>query len=143
MERKAQVGAILFILFILGIIIELYYVISFLQSELSFDQILEKTLITGILTSILIVLAILLIRQKGLMQQMGQIRVLGTGGGKRTPKQVRSELEKLYRDLGALKIVVMDNLMERRQYEQKKSSIEALIDKKKKELREIEKSGDA
>ena len=143
MERKAQVGAILLILFILGIIIELYYVMSFLQSELSFDQILEKTLITGILTSILIVLAILLVRQKDLIQQIGQIRTLGTGGSIRTPKQVKGELEKLYRDLGALKIVVMDNLMERREYEQKKSSIEALIDKKKQELREIEKSGDA
>jgi hypothetical protein len=137
MERKGQVGAILLIIFILGIIIEVYYILSFLQSELTFDQILEKTLITGILTSILIVLAILLIRQKDLYHQIRNMPF--RGGPSRTSKQVRNELETLYRDLGALKIVAMDKLMDRKEYERKKASLEAQIDKKRQELKSLEK----
>ena len=135
MTAKGQAGAILLIIFILGIVVEVYYIYSFIIYQTSLEDILEKTLTTGILTAMLIVLAILLIKQNIIAEQL---KSLSLNRGARTSGQVRKELDKLYRDLGALKIVSMDNLIEEKEYLKKKAGIDKLVQEKKLELRTLE-----
>jgi hypothetical protein len=135
MTAKGQAGAILLIIFILGIVVEVYYIYSFIIYQSSLEDILEKTLTTGILTAMLIVLAILLIKQNIISEQL---KSLSPNRGTRTSGQVRKELDKLYRDLGALKIVSMDNLIEEKEYMKKKAGIDKLVQEKKAEFRTLE-----
>lgn len=139
MALKGQAEAILVLVFVVGIVVEIYYIVTLLSSGARFEVILEKVMIAGIITVVLIVLVMVLMRQRDLTEQFRQM-------GKRIPKpqrttkDVRRELAKLYRDSGALKIVLTDGLMEKGEYEKKKALLDAKIAKKKQELKALEKA---
>jgi hypothetical protein len=137
MHKKGQGEYILLIVFVLGIIVELFYVINIITSDNSFDVILERTFIAGIITSILIILVIVLIRQRNLADQ---IRRMDFSKPERDPQLVRKELAGLYRDLGALKIMAKDGLIDKGEYSKKKAQIDSRIKKKKEEIKSLEKA---
>jgi hypothetical protein len=138
MVMKAQANIILLVIFVLGIVVETYYISSFLVSQTSLDDVLEKTFIVGVLTSILIVLAIIIIRQNDLVDRLS---IMGFKQNPRTSREVRKELAHLYRDLGALKIVSNDNLMKESEYNRKKAALDVQVLAKKKELQVMESQG--
>ena len=129
---KAQAGAVLVVIFILGIIIEVYYVLSFLSNQRTLADILEKTFFTGVITAILIIIAIVLMRQEGIAKRMksGNFSIRP-----KSKKQLSKELSRLYSDLGALKILVNDNLIEQKEYDKRKAFIDQEIRKVKTEMR--------
>jgi hypothetical protein len=139
MMKKGQGEVILVVVFLLGIMVELFYIVSILSSETRFDLILEKTFLSGIITSILIILVIVLIRQRDLAEQFQQLKK-GFRKGPRTSRDVRRELAGLYRDLGALKIVAKDSLIDMEEYNKKKAALDARVKKKKEELRALERA---
>ena len=138
MAMKAQANIILIVIFVLGIVVEIYYISSFLASQTTLDDVLEKTFIVGVLTSILIVLAIIIIRQNDLVDRLS---IMGFKQNPRTSREIRKELAHLYRDLGALKIVMNDNLMKESDYNHKKAALDAQVAEKKKELQAMESQG--
>jgi len=134
-SAKGQTGFILLAIFILGMAVELYFVFSFFTSELTLAEVLEKTFITGFLIAILLVVAIMLLRQNKLARKLKQPII---GGSRRSSKEVRRELSQLYSDLGALKILYKDKLMNEKHYKEKKKLVDSEVKIKLLELKDIE-----
>ena len=137
MEVRSQGELILLTVFILGIVVELFYVVPVITTENRIEVVLERIFIAGIIISILIILVIVLLRQRNLIDKL---RYLDLRRPMRTHADVRKELSGLYRDLGALKIVYKDGLIKGSDYAKKKKLVDELIKKKQAELQGILKS---
>jgi cell division protein FtsL len=136
---KAQAGPVLVVIFILGIIIEIYYVLSFLSSQRTLSDILEKTFFTGVITAILIIIAIVLLKQSAITERL---RSASLSSGPRTEKQVRKDLNRTYSDLGALKILLKDDLLDKKTYEKRKKRLDEDVIRLKAEMKSAEPSAD-
>ncbi|MFH1236862.1 MAG: hypothetical protein V1648_00450 [Candidatus Aenigmatarchaeota archaeon] len=122
-------------IFLLGVIISIYYVVSIINAP-SVTVILEKTILTGVFIAILITIAIMLFRFMELKAaiESGSIKP----GAKpavhpRTAKDVKNDMLKIYRDMGALKIVSKDNLIDKNMYDRERKSLDNRIVVLKKE----------
>lgn len=130
-----QANKIPIVIFILGILLETYYILSLFSSQMTLSEMIEKTFFTGILTAILIVITIVLLRQDKITKGFKSGSFVSTS---RSPKQVRRELSRLYSDLGATKILYNDGLMKQKEYDSRHLSLEKSVTEKKKELRLLE-----
>ena len=135
MRGKMQANKIPIVIFILGILLETYYILSLFSSQMTLSEMIEKTFFTGILTAILIVITIVLLRQDKITKGFKSGSFVSTS---RSPKQVRRELSRLYSDLGATKILYNDGLMKQKEYDSRHLSLEKSVTEKKKELRLLE-----
>lgn len=135
MHARSRLGFILIIVFII-IILELYYILPLLISGEGLDY---GNLFNAVVTiTILLILLIVLLKQQKLSDKL---RYLEVRKPERTEKNIRKELSAMYRDLGALKIVRNDGLMDKSTYDKKKDVIDEEIKKARKELRKLERTG--
>ena len=135
MHARSRLGFILIMVFVIIIIAELYYILPLLTSGEELDY---GTLFNAVVTiSILLILLIVLLKQQKLTDKL---RYLEVRKPERTEKNVRRELSAMYRDLGALKIVHNDGLMDKGTYDKKKDVIDEEIKKARKELRKLERA---
>jgi len=112
-------------IFLLGVIISIYYIVSVLNAP-SVTVILEKTIITGVFIAILITIAIMLFRFMELRKEIesGSIKPGAPKPHQRTAKDVKADMMKIYRDMGALKIVSKDNLIDKNMYDKEKKELD-------------------
>lgn len=118
-------------IFLLGVIISIYYIVSVLNAP-SVTVILEKTILTGVFTAILIT-AIMLFRFMELKKEMDASKPGAPKPHQRTAKDVKAGMLKIYRDMGALKIVSKDNLIDKNMYDRERKSLDNRIVVLKKE----------
>lgn len=129
---------LMFTVFLIGIVVTVYYFVSVFLIETTFLGILEKTMLVGMIIAILMILAIVLLREKRIMGQMESMRGFGISKkppSKRTLKDVKNDIMRIYRDMGALKIVFQDNLIDEENYKKQKNE----LDEKLKKLKDEEK----
>jgi hypothetical protein len=109
--------------------------------EIDLSAILEKTILTGIIVAILIILAIVLFKEIELRDKVEALREFGVAkpAGKRTAKDVKRDMMRIYRDMGALKIVVQDKIIDQQTYNKEKKELDENIKTLKKELEKFEK----
>lgn len=112
-------------IFLLGVIISVYYIVSVLNAP-SVTVILEKTIMTGVFIAILITIAIMLFRFMDLRKEIesGSIKPGAAKLRPRTAKDVKADMLKIYRDMGALKIVFKDNLIDKNMYDRERKSLD-------------------
>ena len=120
-------------IFLLGVIISIYYIVSILNAP-SVSDILEKTILVGVFIAILITIAIMLFRFMELRKEIesGSIKPVAKSHP-RTAKDVKAEMMKIYRDMGALKIVSKDNLIDKGMYDRERKALDNRIVTLKKE----------
>jgi cell division protein FtsL len=114
-------------------------VLSFLSSQRTLSDILEKTFFTGVITAILIIIAIVLLKQSAITERL---RSASLSSGPRTEKQVRKDLNRTYSDLGALKILLKDDLLDKKTYEKRKKRLDEDVIRLKAEMKSAEPSAD-
>lgn len=136
MGMKAAVRILIFV-FVLGIIVELFYVVPLIIAENDPALVYERAITAGITISILIVLVVVLNRQRKLKEE---IRSLESQVPPRTSAEVRKEMDVLKKDLNALDTVFKDGLMEKDEYEERKRFINGELKKKRLEAVNLERS---
>ncbi|MCX6817256.1 MAG: hypothetical protein NTU57_00165 [Candidatus Aenigmarchaeota archaeon] len=111
-------------IFLLGVIISIYYIVSVLNAP-SVTVILEKTILTGVFIAILITIAIMLFRFMELKKEIDAGVKPGVAKPHpRTSKDVKADMMKIYRDMGALKIVSKDNLIDKNMYNKERKELD-------------------
>jgi hypothetical protein len=125
-------------IFLLGIIIALYYMVSVMTAA-SVTAILEKTILVGVLIAILITIAIMLFRIMELKKELesGVRPGAAKAPAKRTAKDVKSDMMKIYRDMGAFRIVQKDNLIDKATYDKERKALDTRLAVLKKEYESL------
>ena len=141
MVNKTETEYVIFTVFLIGVIAAIYYLISVMTAELDQTVILEKTILVGIIVSILIILAILLLKEIKLRDQVNMLSQSGASrpSGRRTAKDVKKDMMRLYRDMGALKIVYQDNIIDKATYDREQEELDKKIEELKKEHDKLKK----
>ena len=94
--------------------------------------------LVSVIISILIMLAIVLYKEMELRNQIRQLINSGfetekEKGYTRTAKDVKRDMMRIYRDMGALKIIMQDGIIEKSAYNKEIKSLEERINVLKKE----------
>lgn len=141
MLRKTESEYVIITVFLVGIIVAIYYLISVATSGVNAEVVLEKTVLVGIIISILIVLAILLFKEIDLREQIDAVRQGGVSkpARKRTAKDVKKDMMRKYRDMGALKIIFQDKIIDKETYEKEIKELEKEVGSLKKEHEKLSK----
>jgi hypothetical protein len=134
MDKQEEM--ILLFIFVVAIVVEMFYITPIVLTNASTEIVLDKIFTAGIMLSMLIILAMVLLRQKHLDEMFMNF---GIKKHRKTANDIKKELSALYGDLGALKIVLKDGFLERKEYDKKKKLIEAKIKKKREELENLDK----
>ena len=138
MKFTISLEIILATIFVLGIIVELFYIVPIILQEGSSVETATRSIFeAGVIIAILVILVIVLLRQK---QILLNLKFLRKKIAPRTSAEVRKELEALNRDREALKTVLRDGFMDEDDYSKKYSMIEDMIKKKEEELRDFERT---
>ena len=134
MPPKTETEYAIFAVFLIGAIVAFYYLVSVFAEGINLTAILEKTILVGVIVAILTILAIVLLKEMELKRQMEELKQPAPKAAKkRTVKDVKEELMRLYRDLGALKIILHDNIIDEASYQKEKRALEKKINILKKE----------
>lgn len=147
-EQPAKTDRAVLITFILGIISIIYFIasISLLGSDpmlagipesyLSW-MILERLILIGIIILILILLTYILMKQKSFEETRRESPVEDKAEKLRNEKEIREDIRRYYRDMGALKIVLKDGVLDPKTYNDRKKYLEDMIRIKKKGLQKL------
>ena len=127
-------------IFLIGIITSIYYLISVMTVGADAMAIFEKTILIGVIIAILIALAIVLLKQMELKEQIEAIRQpQPMAAAKRTAKDVKADMMRIYRDMGAMKIVLTDKLIDKATYDRERKDLDKRIVLLKKEYEKLAK----
>ncbi len=139
--HKTETKSIILTIFLIGIISCVYYLISVLSREMDPVDIVEKTMLVGIIIAILIILAVVLYKQIELIDWVDTVKEYGIlkPAAKRTAKEVKSEIMRAYRDMGALKIVLKDRIIDPKTYNREKKELDEKIEALKSEYKKLTK----
>jgi hypothetical protein len=152
-KTAGRIDRVMLITFLVGIIGIVYFVTSLYllgsdptltglpESYLSW-MMLERVILIGMLTIILIIITYVLMMQKDIEESQA------AGHGKaatpwRNEKDIRDDIMRYYRDMGALKIVLKDGVMDAKTYNERKKYLEDMVKKRKGQLQEIRHAIDA
>jgi len=125
-------------IFLIGIITSIYYLISVMTVGADAMAIFEKTILIGVIIAILIALAIVLLKQMELKEQIEAIRQpQPMAAAKRTAKDVKADMMRIYRDMGAMKIVLTDKLIDKATYDRERKDLDKRIVLLKKEYEKL------
>lgn len=141
MLHETETESVIFTSFLIGIAAAIYYLFSLLISEISFEEIIEKTILVGIIIATLIILGIVLSKE---LEMKKRIKVLEESGvkkleRKRTAKDVKKDMMRMYRDMGALKIVLQDNIINKETYNKERKELDKKVNILKKEYENLTK----
>jgi hypothetical protein len=141
MPSRTDTEYVILTVFLIGIVSAIYYLISILTKEADSSLILERTILVGIIISILIILAIILLKDMELKDQLEALKGAGVSkaAGKRTAKAVKKEIMRMYRDMGALKIVLKDGIIDPETYTREKRELDQKVKTLKKEYEKLTK----
>lgn len=139
--EKTETEYVMYTIFLIGILAAIYYMANVLASGVTTAVILEKTILTGIIIAILLVLAIVLFKQ---VEMRESIRQIGQGRASekkytRTAKDVRRDMLRIYRDMGALKIVFQDGIIDKKTHDRERKELDDRIKPLKKEYEKLKK----
>lgn len=148
--QDAKTDRAVLITFILGIISIIYFIasISLLGSDpmlagipesyLSW-MILERLILIGIIILILILLTYILMKQRSFEETRRErpSPVEDKAEKLRREKAIREDIRRYYRDMGALKIVLKDGVLDPKTYNERKKYLEDMIRIKKKGLQKL------
>jgi hypothetical protein len=140
MAKKTEMEYLVLSLFIVGVVACIYYLISVLGAEVNEAVVIEKTILVSIIMAILITLVIVLLRQIDLRNELESLKESATSrkeARKRTEKDVKAEMMKLYRDMGALKIILHDQIISQQDYDKEKRLLEKKVKELKKEYESL------
>ncbi len=149
MKSSAKTDFAILITFAVGIISIVYFIaIVFLmnsdptlggvpESYLSWMMI-ERLVLIGIIIVVLILITYILMKQKGIEKLRAEMPAKRERHAV-TVKELKAEIMRYYRDLGALKIVMKDKVLDSEIYEKRKKFIEDMVKKKKKQLQDLKK----
>lgn len=138
MKFTINLEIILATIFVLGIIVELFYIVPIILQEGSSVETATRSIFeAGVIISILVILVIVLLRQKQILLNLKYLR---KKVAPRTSAEVRKELAVLNRDKEALKIVLRDGFIDEDDFNKKSSMIEGMIKKKEEELKDFERT---
>jgi uncharacterized membrane protein len=147
MKKAVKNDCVILITFLVGVIGIIYFVTSLYlagsdpmligipESYLSW-MVLERLILIGMIVMILIIITYVLMEQRNIEES----QVAGHEKPRpwRTEKDIREDLMRYYRDLGALKIVLKDGVMDAQSYNERKKYLEGMIKKKKQQLYELQ-----
>ncbi len=142
MVNKAETEYVIFTVFLIGIVVAVYYLISVVTTGTNLVDILEKTILIGIIIAILIILAIVLFKEIELRDKVDVLKQAGVSkpaGWRRTAKDVKKDMMRMYRDMGALKIVLQDNIIDQATYNRERKELDRKIKDLKKEYEKLTK----
>jgi hypothetical protein len=131
---KKAVTRILMGVFLLGILVELFYVVPVIMGENEPQLVYERSLTAGITIAILIILVVVLNRQRRLTDR---IKYLESQRPPRTEEDIRKEIAEMRRDINALQLVFEDGLIEKKEFRHKKKFLEKEIRNRERELHEM------
>jgi hypothetical protein len=140
-SKKTETEYVLFTVFLIGVIVAVYYLLSLFASNPSPSVIIEKMILVGIFISILIVLAIVLYKQIEIREE---VRSMAESGGVKAPKKrtvndAKKDMMRIYRDMGALKIIMKDGIIEKKAYDEEMKMLDNKISELKKEQEKLAK----
>lgn len=135
------------ITFIIGVVSIIYFITSIsligsdpalvgIQESYLSWMIIERLILIGMIMVILILLTYILLRQKS-FEELQRERPEEKAKRLRNEKEIRDDIMRYYRDMGALKIVLKDGVMDAEAYNEKKKYLEDMIKKRKKQLQEL------
>lgn len=137
-SKNRETEYVLFTVFLIGIIVAVYYLLSLFASEPSPAAVIEKMILVGIFISILIVLAIVLYKQIEIREEVRSISEgRAKGPRKRTLGDVKKDMMRIYRDMGALKIIMKDGIIEKSAYDSEMRVLDSKIKDLKKEQEKL------
>ena len=136
MAKRTESEYLILSLFIIGVVACIYYLISVLGAEVDEAVVIEKTILVSIIMAILITLVIVLLKQIDLKNELENLKEGAPQrkeARKRTAKDVKADMMKLYRDMGALKIILHDQIISQQDYDKEKRLLEKRVKELKKE----------
>jgi len=101
-------------------------------------MIMERLVLIGIIIIVLILITYILLRQKT-AEELQKTRHVDKAQQKRNENEMKEDLKRYYRDLGALKIVLKDGVMDPKTYTERKKYLEDMIKRRKKQLEAMKK----
>jgi hypothetical protein len=149
MGTSARTDFAVLITFVTGIISIFYFIAITLlvgsdptlagipESYLSW-MVIERLVFTGIIIVMLSLITYILLRQKGI-ERLQTERPAYKARKLRSEKEIKKDIMRCYRDLGALKIVLKDGALDPETYNERKKYLEEMIRIKKKELQKFKK----
>jgi uncharacterized membrane protein len=151
MRTRTRIDNVIAITFLVAVIGIIYFVTSLFllgsdptltglpESYMSW-MVTERFVLLGMLVVILIIMTYVLMEQKKLEQSSASQTAAKSW---RNEKDVRGDIMRYYRDMGALKIVLKDGVMDAKSYNERKKYLEEMIKKRKKQLQDIRTSVDS
>jgi hypothetical protein len=136
MAKRTETEYLILSLFVMGVVACIYYLISVLGVEVNEMAVIEKTILVSIIMAILITLVIVLLKQIDLRNEMEALKESAPSRKevkKRTAKDVKDDMMRLYRDMGALKIILHDQIISQQDYNNEKRLLEKRVKELKKE----------
>jgi len=149
MTISVKIDSAILITFVVGVISTIYFItiVSLIGSDpaligipgsyLSW-MIIERLVLTGIIIVVLIMITYILLRQKGI-EELQRMKTVDKAKQKRSEKEIKEDLRRYYRDLGALKIVFKDGALDSETYMDRKKYLDEIIKIKKKQLEKFKK----
>ncbi len=144
----ARTDRVLIITFLVGVIGIIYFLMGLFmfgsgagaagipEAYLSW-MMTERFMVTGMIFVILIILAYVLMAQKSLEQSRAAEHERAPKP-RANEKEIKEDMQRYYRDLGALKIVLKDGVMDPKTYNERKKYLEQMIKAKKKQLESVQ-----
>lgn len=152
-KTAGKIDRVILITFLVGVTGIIYFVMSLYllgsapmlagipESYLSWMTV-ERLVLIGMLIIIFIIIIYVLMIQKGLEESRAAEREKAPKPW-RNEKDVREDIMRYYRDMGALKIVLKDGVMDAKTYNERKRYLEDMVKKRKRQLQDIQRSIDA
>ncbi|NIO22851.1 MAG: hypothetical protein GTN38_02375 [Candidatus Aenigmarchaeota archaeon] len=147
MRTRSKIDGVILITFLVGVISIVYFVttIFLLGSDPTFAgvqesylswMIMERLILVGVIIIVLILISYILLRQKG-TEELHRARPEEKAKRMRSEKELKEDIRRYYRDLGALKIVLKDGVMDAKTYNERKKYLEDMIKRRKKQLENL------
>ncbi|NIO21310.1 MAG: hypothetical protein GTN76_11385 [Candidatus Aenigmarchaeota archaeon] len=145
----SKTDGVILLTFIIGIISIVYFIttlsligsdpmlVGIPESYLSW-MVFERLVIIGIIIIVLILITYILLRQKN-FEELERSRPEEKAKRARSEKEIREDMQRYYRDLGALKIVFKDGALDAKTYNERKKYLDDMIKKRKKQLENLKK----
>lgn len=149
MSFHTKIDGVILLTFVIGVIAIAYFLttVSLIGSDPSLIglpasylswMVMERLVVIGIIIIVLILITYILLRQKG-FEEMHRAKPEDKAKQLRGEKEIKEDLMRYYRDLGALKIVLKDGVMDAETYNERKKYLEDMIKKRKKQLEDLKK----
>ncbi len=146
----SRTDRVILITFLLGVIGIVYFVTSLflLGSDPSLVgmpesykswMMTERFILIGMIFVILIIMTYVLMEQKNL-EEAHEAEKRRAPRPQWSEKELKDDIMRYYRDLGALKIVLKDGVMDAKTYNERKKYLEEMVNKRKKQILELRKT---